>query len=60
MEKKRGRPRKEDAKRQSLNVRMDDALYAALKTEAERRGIAPSELVRRLCAAALGVEPAQH
>jgi predicted HicB family RNase H-like nuclease len=56
MEARRGRPPKADAKRESLNVRMEPELIAALKSEAERRGVSPSELVRRLTAAALGVE----
>lgn len=48
--KKRGRPLKADAKRESLNVRMDAALLAAIKTEADRLGISPSEWLRRVAA----------
>lgn len=45
--KKRGRPLKADAKTATLRLRIDKQLDARLRAEAQRQGVAVSELVRR-------------
>lgn len=48
--KKRGRPLKADAKRVSMNVRMNVDLLVAIQKAAATEGVTPSEWLRRLAA----------